>query len=426
MNKRQPLYLCVAFAFVVMLACTPQSFASPVPAPSQLPPPATAIPSAVPGETGGNLVPAGEDIIPVTGHSMKPGDTPPAPGKVTYDVKSTGTAASYGDSYKINRFERPFLKNMTYVADLDIVTFNVSEDGDWYYISIGLNGKDPNNSIGINYGAEIDLDADGFGDYILWAHPPYATQWDTSTVQVFTDSNHDSAGLSSRRSDAVHNGNGYDTLVFDGDSPETPDPDLAWVRMIGGQAATIQFAFKKSLTGTNFMLGVVADAGLKDVSIFDYNDYFKESDAGSSLRNNPYYPLGSLYAVDNTCWESFGIQTPGYEPKFCPANLSATATNKSPGNAPSPTNTQSINVLVTYPVPTETAFIVTVPVEISPTDEPTTKEPPTNEPPTNEPPTNEPPTAIPPTKEPPTDIPPTSCKPPDYCSDYDPKTCQCN
>jgi len=426
MNKRQPLYLYVAFAFVVMLACTPQSFVSTSPTPSPSPSMAAATPSSLPGETGGNLIPAGENVIPVTGHSMKPADTVPAPGKVTYDVKSTGTAASYGDSYKINRFERPFLKDMTYVADLDIVTFNVSEDGDWYYISIGLNGKDPNNSIGINYGAEIDLDADGFGDYVLWAHPPYITQWDTSTVQVFTDSNHDSAGLSGKQSDAGHRGNGYETLVFDGSDLQTADPDLAWVRMVGGQGATIQFAFKKSLTGTVFMLGVVADAGLKDVSRFDYNDYFKEAEAGSSVRNNRYYPLGSLYAVDNTCWEAYGIQTPGSEPKFCPANLSATATNKSPGNAPSPTNTQSINVLVTYPVPTETAFIVTVPVEISPTNEPATKEPPTNEPPTNEPPTNEPPTAIPPTKEPPTDIPPTSCKPPDYCTDYDPKTCLCN
>jgi hypothetical protein len=198
---------------------------------------------------------------------MKPADSVPASGKTTYDVKSTGTAASSGDSYKINRFERPFLKDMTYVADLDIVTFNVSEDQDWYYISIGLSGKDPNNSLGINYSAEIDLDADGFGDYILSAHPPYTTEWDTSNVKVFADSDHDSAGLSSRQSDAVHDGDGYDTLVFDGGNLQAADPDLAWVRMVAGQAATIQLAFKKSLTGTNFMLGVVTDAGLKDIKI---------------------------------------------------------------------------------------------------------------------------------------------------------------
>src|SRR6266511_3218348 len=432
MNKRQPLYLYVAFALIVILACSPQAFASPAPAPSRPPPTATTTLSAVPGEMGGNLVPAGENIIPVTGHSMKPADTAPAPGKVTYDVKSTVTAASYGDSYKINRFERPFLKDMTYVADLDIVTFNVSEDADWYYISIGLNGKDPNNSLGINYGAEIDLDADGFGDYILWAHPPYTTQWDTKSMQVFTDSDHDSAGLSSRRSDAGHDANGYETLVFDGSDLQTADPDLAWVRMIGGQGATVQFAFKKSLTGTVFMLGVVADAGLKDISKFDYNDYFKEAEAGSSVRNNPYFPVGSLYAVDNTFWEAYGIQTPGSEPKFCPANGSATATNKSPGNAlsPSPTNTAPVTSLVTYPVATETDIIVTVPTDQNPTSEPPTDQPPTVEPPTQEPPTVDPPTVEPPTPEPPTAVPPPpptvkACDPEPQCSNYDPDTCQC-
>ena len=427
MNKRRLLSLYVAFAFVVMLACTPQSLASPIPAASQPPPTATTIPAEVPGEMGGNLVSADENIIPITGHSMQPADAIPAPGKVTYDVKSTGKAASYGDSYKINRFERPFLKDMTYVADLDIVSFDVSEDVDWYYISIGLNGKDPNNSIGINYGAEIDLDADGFGDYILWAHPPYTTQWDTSTVQVFTDANHDSAGLSSKQSDVGHRGNGYETLVFAGSDQKTADPDLAWVRMVGGQGATIQFAFKKSLTGTVFMVGVVADAGLKDISKFDYNDTFKEAEAGSSVRNNRYYPVGSLYAVDNTCWEAYGIQTPASEPKFCPGNGSATATKKSPGNAlsTSPTNTAPVTLLVTYPVGTETDLIVTVPTDQDPTREPATNEPPTVEPPTKEPPTVEPPTVEPPTAVPPP--PPTvkSCDPEPQCSNYDPDTCQC-
>jgi hypothetical protein len=341
---------------------------------------------------------------------MQPEDSAPAPGKLLNDVVSSGNAASSGDSYKINRFERPFLKDMTYVADLDIVTFNVSEDADWYYISIGLNGKNPNNSLGINYGAEIDLDADGFGDYLLWAHPPYTTEWDTSTVQVFKDSNHDSAGLSSRQSDAIRDADGYDMLIFNGASIETADPDLAWVRMIGGQAATIQFAFKKSLIGTNFMLGVVADAGLKDISKFDYNDYFKEADAGSSLRNNPYYPLGSIYALDNTCWEAYGIQTPSSEPKFCSPSVSATATKKSLRSEPAsfPTATNATNLLVTVPVPTETALIATVPVNVTSTKEFPTIQPPTSQPPTSQPPTSQPPTSQPPTSQPPTSQPPTA------------------
>src|SRR5512133_3479316 len=47
-------------------------------------------------------------------------------GKLVLDVVSVDTAAEnrapYGDSYDVNRFERPFMQDMTYVADLDIVS----------------------------------------------------------------------------------------------------------------------------------------------------------------------------------------------------------------------------------------------------------------------------------------------------------------
>jgi hypothetical protein len=246
------------------------------------------------------------------------------------DVESSGTGpqgwAPYGDSYKLNRFERPFGQDMTYIPDMDIHRFGLSEDEDWYYISIQLIGNDPNNALGIHYGVEIDLNADGFGDYILWARPPYTPQWDTSTVQVFQDSNLDSGGLSALQSDAVFDGNGYDTLIFDGSAQQNSDPDVAWVRMSADATATIQFAFKKSLTGSFFMVGIVSDTGLKDVSKYDYADHFTEADAGSPVRNNQYYPLGLVYAVDNTCWEAYGFQTTGYEPKLCQPILQPTHT----------------------------------------------------------------------------------------------------
>ena len=255
--------------------------------------------------------------IPVSGHTMEPVQMALPSGKLVYDVRSSGNAAPYGDTYKLNRLERPFSKDMTYVPDLDIVTFNLSQDADWYYVSIELSGKDPNDSLGINYGVEIDLNADGFGDYILWAHPPYTSDWSTSTVQVYKDSNHDTGGLSSLQADSSSQGNGYDTLVFDGSASQNEDPDLAWVRMNGGPKAIIQLAFKRSLIGSSFMLGVVSDGGVKDLSKFDYNDHFNEADAGSPERNKNGYPLKALYAVDSTCWEAYGMTTTGYEPKLC-------------------------------------------------------------------------------------------------------------
>lgn len=264
-------------------------------------------------------VPSLTAVVPVTGHLIQPATDVPKPARVIDDVESSGTGpegrAPYGDSYAINRFERPFLQDMTYVPDMDIHKFSLSQDADWYYVSIQLIGSDPNNSVGINYGVELDLDGDGFGDYMIWAVPPYLSAWDTSTVQIYQDADHDTAGESSAESDAVFSGTGYDTMLFDGKTGQNDDPDLAWVRMIEGDTAVIQFAFKRSLVSSYFMLGVVSDAGLRDVTKYDYADYFSETDAGSPVSGKEFFPLGSVYSVDNTCWEAYGQAPSAFKPK---------------------------------------------------------------------------------------------------------------
>jgi hypothetical protein len=140
-------------------------------------------------------------------------------------------------------------------------------------------------------------------------------------VQAYADSNHDTAGLSGEKSDAPITTDGYDQLVFDGAAGANTDPDLAWVRMNAGEGADIQFAFKKSWAGSSFMYGVIADAGLKDVGKLDYVDRFTEAEAGSPIKGKQYYPLGALFAVDNTCREAFGFKPNGYEPMLCPRDL---------------------------------------------------------------------------------------------------------
>ncbi|HZM22686.1 MAG TPA: hypothetical protein VFC02_13140 [Anaerolineales bacterium] len=323
MNKRQIFLPCFVFALTISLSCTPQSPTDPSPTGTS----SSGLVSPTPPNAATETTlpePTGTELIPLTGHLMKPADLVPGTGKLVYDVESSGVAAPYGDLFKLNRLERPFLADMTYVSDMDIVTFNLTEDSDWYYVSIQLSGNDPNNSLGINYGVEIDLDFDGYGDYILWSHPPYTDSWETTNLQVFKDSDHDSGGLSSTQSDAALDGNGYEELVFDGQSGQTEDPDLAWIRVNADPNAVVQFAFKKSLVGSFFMVGVVSDAGLKDISKFDYNDHFDEAEAGSPETSKMYYPLGTLYGVDNTCWEAFGIQTTGFEPKLCQPILQPT------------------------------------------------------------------------------------------------------
>lgn len=307
---------------VTSLACSLTTKAVPN-APLGNLPPATSpqnAPSSEPAAPGAGPSSTGTPGAPVT-HLATPADAVPA-GLNVPDVVSQDTApekrAPYGDSYDINRFERPFLQDMTYVPDLDISAFTVSSDATWWYLSIQLVGSDPNNKLGIDYGVELDTNHDGFGDYLLWAHPPYSTTWDTAPVQVFQDTNHDTGGLSAEKSDAPLNGDGYETLIFHGGVGDA-DPDMAWVRILNGPAATVQFAFKRSWSGNVFMIGPIADAGLKDPGKMDYSDRFTIAQAGSPVRNNPNYPLKALYAVDNVCRAAVGFKATGYEPQLCPS-----------------------------------------------------------------------------------------------------------
>lgn len=311
MNKKYNAYIFLAIIMIVVLACNVPSAVTPTALP--------VVPAEIIPATSAPVIENTPLVVAVT-HALIP-STSPDPGGLIYDVESSGTApekrAPYGDSYDINRLERPFLQDMTYISDLDIVRFSVNSDNTWFYVSIKLIGNDPNNSLGINYGVEIDTDHDGFGDFIIWAQPPYTTTWDTANVKIFADKNHNSAGLSSGKSDAPFEADGYETQIFNGGVGDA-DPDMAWIRMNAGSEATLQFAFKKSWSGTVFMLGVMSDAGLKDVTKLDYVDRFKEEDAGSPVKDKKYYPLRALYAVDNTCQEAFGFKPTGDESKICP------------------------------------------------------------------------------------------------------------
>jgi len=332
MIKRHLAAFFFTSILVVSLACNLPSFGAPPPGPG-LPAASPGVPPAPVSGLDSPTPPATN--TPTITHLLTPSDSPSV-GIFIYDVESSGTApekrAPYGDSYKINRFERAFLQDMTYVPDLDIVNANLSKDANFYYVSLLLIGTDPNNSLGIKYGLEFDLNADGFGDILILAHPPYDLAWQTNNVQVFRDTNHDTGGLSGENSDAPITTNGYDSLVFDG---QGTDPDLAWVRIKAGEYSTLQFAFKRSLPGSSFMMGALADAGLKDPGKLDYNDRFTEIEAGSPEKNETYYPLKALYAIDNTCREAFGFNPTGYEPQLCPKE--PPPKKHVPGPTPSPT-----------------------------------------------------------------------------------------
>jgi hypothetical protein len=284
--------------------------------PAGNPTPAQPLLTPVPTSSSPNLNPGAPPIT----HLSTPSDVS-LKGNINYDVDSSGNAsrhrAPYGDVYEFNRLERPFTQGeMTYLPNVDITRFRLESDQDWVYVFIELIGSNPNDPLNIDYGVEIDKDRDGFGEVLLWAHPPYAVQWSTDNVSVYSDSDHDSGGLSAIKSDAPFNGNGYDTLVFG--QGQGQDPDLAWVRIDPQNPNVIEFAFKPSLPGKSFMWSTWADAELKDPSKFSYNDKFTEAEAGSSEADNYYYPLKAIYATDSTCRATFGFKPTGYEPLICP------------------------------------------------------------------------------------------------------------
>jgi hypothetical protein len=327
MKKNNPIFMFSFILIFLIMACNmpkPQGAVPTVIAPSNTP--GVSIVSVPPTEEMATAteVPSPTPELPTPTitvlHSLIP-STFVKPGKLINDVVSVDTAsqkrAPYGDSYDINRFERPFLQDMTYVSDLDIVSFNLAYDEKFFYVSIELVGTDPNNDLGINYGVELDINADGFGDMIIIAYPPYNVDWSTDNVQIVQDTNRDTGGLSAEKAEAPLPGDGYDEVIYDGGRGANDDPDLAWVRVNAGNKATVQFAFKKSWIGTKFMYGVIADGGMKSIADLDYVDRFTEEEAGSPVRDQQTYPLKALYAVDNVCREVFGFTGTKQEPQRC-------------------------------------------------------------------------------------------------------------
>ena len=313
------LFLLASLACGLPSALANPSAPEPLAADTGAPPPAQ--PNVIPAAAGSATPPALVATVMASNHALKPAE-PVSGGSLNYDVDSSGTGpehrAPYGDSYNINLFERPFTRTeMTYLPALDIVTFRLSEDATWYYVSLDLIGGDPNDELNIKYGVELDTDHDGFGDFLVWAHPPYTTEWLAETVQVFQDTNHDTGGASAEKSDAVYPGNGYDKLIFD--RGQGDDMDLAWARADPNVSAAIQIAFKRSLAGNAFMWGAWADAGLGDPGLFNYNDRYPEELAGSPEKSEKYYPINAIFQVDNTCWPAYGFKPGGYEPHLCPS-----------------------------------------------------------------------------------------------------------
>ena len=236
------------------------------------------------------------------------------------DISSEETAPdknALGDYFQMNKLERPFnTEEMEYFGDLDITRVDLKSVEPWFYATMNL-VEDLRESGDIYYSLELDLDADGRGDFLIRAALPPEGDWTTDGVQVLEDQDDDIGGvIALHMEDPNPDLTGYETVVFDSGIGE--NPDLAWIRRDPEAANQIQFAFLDDITGKlGYLWSAWADAGLKDPGLYDYNDQYTYEQAGSPSDENINYPLKEVALVDSTCRSWYGMTPSGSEPGLC-------------------------------------------------------------------------------------------------------------
>ncbi|MBN2047884.1 MAG: hypothetical protein JW750_08590 [Anaerolineaceae bacterium] len=258
---------------------------------------------------------------PTIEHLSFPAEPPSGRESGVTDANSSDTAdenrATRGEDFSRNIYERPFTaEEMHYLPDLDIIRTTLNRMGEWIYIEIELAGENEPGGLLGTYGVELDVDVDGRGDFLILAHD-LKSDWSTSGVRVWTDSNHDVGGSRPLISDAPSLGDGYDELLFD--SGIGSDPDTAWARIAPNHPHTAQIALKYDLIQRDdaFLWWALTDHLVKDPAKYDYNDHFTHEEAGSPLSHLDQYPLKALAEMDNTCAWSVGFTPDGTEPGLC-------------------------------------------------------------------------------------------------------------
>jgi hypothetical protein len=256
---------------------------------------------------------------PEIAHLSLPGDAEGSDTFVT-DINSSEPEiekSTVGDYFPMNRLERPFTANeMDYFGDLDLIRVDLLHDQPWFYATFIL-ADDLRVSADIHYGLELDLDADGRGEYLIWVTLPGSGEWTTDGVQVLQDLDGDVGGVYPLYIEEPNPElTGYETLAFDQGRGE--DPDLAWVRRDPEHHDRLQIAFKEDIPGPlGFLWSAWADGALMNPALFDYNDQYTEEQAGSPNKGNPGYPLKSVFLVDSTCRSWYGMTPTGTELGLC-------------------------------------------------------------------------------------------------------------
>jgi len=243
---------------------------------------------------------------------MMPGE-PPEPERTLKDSDSSFKAyenqAISGDNFLDSVYERPFTsKEMIYQPDLDIITVDFATDENFFYFTINLYNGPNLDDLGQTgmYGIEFDRTKTGRGGLIVLVENPQHA-WSVENISVYTDRNGDVGGPRPIIANAGFEGNGYDTLV------ELETDKVAFARHSHEDANAVKIAVSRNLLENQpeFLWGAWADNGLKNVSMFDYNDAMGPTEAGSPIESSEDYPLDALYSLDNTCRLPYGFEQIG-------------------------------------------------------------------------------------------------------------------
>lgn len=262
-----------------------------------------------------------EPAIPVVQNNVVPVNLPASiSGHASDQVSALDKAISGGDRFTFGQFERPFNseKMDVYYPSLDIVDTIVYQDNEWVYGIIQLNSLEEAASISGKYALELDTDRDGRGDWLVLVASPASTDWTVQGVQVYYDENDDVGNVSAMFTDEATDGNGFETLFFD--QGRGADIETAWVRNSPANPNTVEISVKRETLEipNSFMVNMWAGTSLLDPSHFDLNDFYTHEQAGAA---NPgyelFYPIKSVFELDNTCRLAVGFQPTGTEPGLC-------------------------------------------------------------------------------------------------------------
>jgi len=272
-------------------------------------PPSSPVPTATSGSVQTSDVPA---VLPLTLLDQE--------GDVDSSSMATAKNEPSGDNFVQGLYERPFNANTmdTYFPYMDIVHIKGYKDDTWGYLVTTLAGTDKNGQLPAQYAAELDLNKDGRGDWLIRASNPSSTTWSTQGVQAWTDPDGNVGGAVPMLADnQLSNGRGYYDLIFDQGKGNLPDG--AWVRISPSDPKTVQIAFKLSMVGSpsSFAMGAWAGANI-DPSMFDYNDHMTHAQAGDPNQGYPQvYPIKALAEIDNTCRLAVGFIPTSPVPGLC-------------------------------------------------------------------------------------------------------------